>query len=110
MQIEDKIPFEVLGHRVLIDPEIPKDTLDEGALKGFKIVGDGIQREKAATTIGVIVGIGKNAWKAFDDGQPWAKVGDRVYFAKYGGKWITAEDGKEYICCNDEDCQIKVLE
>ena len=92
----------------MIDPEIPKDTLDEGALAGFKIVGEGIQREKAATTKGRIVGVGSNAWKAFDDGLPWASVGDVVYFAKYGGKWVEVE-GKEYVIINDEDVQCKVL-
>lgn len=100
--------FEVLGHRVLIDPEVPKKEIDKGALAGFEIVGDGIEREKAATTVGRIISIGKNAWKAFDDGEPWAKVGDKVYFAKYGGKWVKDEDGKEYVCVNDEDVQIRV--
>lgn len=102
--------LEVVGHRVLIDPEVPKDTVEDGALAGFKIVGESVQREKAATTKGKIVGIGNNAWKAFDNGEPWAKVGDIVYFAKYGGKWIKADDGKEYVVINDEDCQAIVHE
>lgn len=102
---------EVVGHRVLIDPEVPKKEIDDGALAGFEIVGNEIEREKAATTIGRIVGIGPNAWKAFDDGEPWAEVGDKVYFAKYGGKWIEV-DGKEYVIINDEDlvCRVKETE
>lgn len=101
--------IEVLGHRVLIDPEIPKEEIDEGALAGFKIVGDTIHREKAATTQGRIVGIGPNAWRAFDDGLPWAEVGDKVYFAKYGGKFVEIDE-KEYVIINDEDVQAKILE
>lgn len=95
--------IKVCGHRVLIDPETPKKKVDEGALAGFEFVGEGVEREKAATTIGRIVSVGDTAWKAFDDGQPWANVGDRVYFAKYGGKFIKYGD-KEYVIINDEDC------
>ena len=95
--------LEVVGHRVLIEPEHFEEEIDDGALKGFKLdIGDDWKRERAATVIGFIKGIGPNAWKAFDDGQPWAKVGDKVYYAKYSGKVVT--DGKEdYIVCNDED-------
>lgn len=103
--------IEVVGHRVMIDPDVEKEELDDtyGALKGFKLVGESIQREKAATTKGTIVGVGGNAWKAFDDGLPWAKIGDKVYFAKYGGKWVEIE-GKEYVIVNDEDIQAIVKE
>jgi len=95
--------IEVVGHRVLIKPEHFAEEVADGAIKGFKLdVGEDWKRDKAATVIGVIEGIGPNAWKAFDDGDPWAKVGDKVYYAKYSGKTIT-EDDKDYIVCNDED-------
>lgn len=93
--------FEVCGHRVLLDPE----HIDEETEWGFKLdVGDDWKREKAATVIGKIIAVGDTAWKDFSDGKPWAKVGDRVYYARYSGK--TIEDGeKQYVIVNDEDIQ-----
>ena len=97
--------LEVVGHRVLIEPEHFEEEISDGALRGFKLdVGDEWKRERAATVIGVVRGIGPNAWLGFDDGKPWAKVGDRVYYAKYSGKTVTDGD-KNYIICNDEDIQ-----
>jgi len=97
--------LEVIGHRVLIEPKHFDEELAEGALKGFKLdVGEEWKRERAATVMGTIVGVGPNAWKGFDDGLPWAAVGDKVYYAKYSGKTVE-ENGKTYIICNDEDVQ-----
>jgi len=103
------INCEVVGHRVLLKPHFDEDIIDEGALKGFKLdVGETFEREKAGTVVGEVVGIGSMAWKAFDgdnpDWKPWAKVGDIVYFAKYGGKFITIDE-EDYIIINDEDVQ-----
>jgi len=91
--------LEVIGHRVLIEPQ----HFEEESDWGFKTnVGDDWKRERAATVIGTIKGIGPNAWKAFDGGEPWAKVGDKVYYAKYSGKVVM--DGEDsYILTNDED-------
>lgn len=95
--------LEVVGHRVLIKPQHFAEELSDGALKGFKLdVGDEWKRERAATVIGTIMGVGPNAWLGFDNGDPWAKVGDRVYYAKYSGKTVE-EDDVLYIVCNDED-------
>ncbi len=112
------INLEVVGHRVLIQPEYQESEISEGALSGFQMdTGDTFKRELGATQIGTIVGVGPNAWidfKSIDSegnasvGRPWAKLGDRVYFAKYSGKTVKAgEVGNEvdYIICNDEDVQ-----
>lgn len=102
-------PVEVCGHRVLLKPHFDDDVIGDGALKGFQMdVGDTFKREKAATVVGEVVSIGNMAWKAFDgdnpNWKPWAKVGDIVYFAKYGGKFIKVEE-EDYIIVNDEDVQ-----
>jgi len=96
--------LEVVGHRVLIEPEHFAEEIGDGALEGFQLnIGEDWKRDRAATVIGVIKGVGPNAWLGFDNGNPWAKVGDKVYYAKYSGKVVT--DGeKSYIVCNDEDC------
>jgi co-chaperonin GroES (HSP10) len=100
---------KVAGHRVLLKPRFDHEEIQEGALKGFQMdVGETFKREKAATVVGEVVAIGKMAWKAFDgdshDWEPWCKVGDIVYFAKYGGKFITVNE-EDFIIVNDEDIQ-----
>lgn len=49
-----------------------------------------------------VVAVSPAAWKDWFDGTPWAKVGDEVIFAKYGGHIIKDGD-EEYILLNDED-------
>ena len=59
---------------------------------------------RAASCSAIFIPFFSNAWKAFDGGEPWAKVGDRVAFAKYGGFKIEDPDTKEvYRLLNDED-------
>ena len=110
----------VCGHRVLLKATGIDDEIQEGALKGFTFdVGDTHKMEKAATVVGYVAGVGPTAWHAFDkflqDGsenpewKPWASVGDKVYFAKYAGKFITV-DGETYILVNDEDVQAIIEE
>lgn len=92
---------EVCGHRVLIKPWFPEEATEWG----FKLdVGNLHKREQAATQEGRIVDIGPNAWLAFDDGKPWAKVGDMVMFAKYAGKFLKIDD-EDYVIVSDEDVQ-----
>jgi co-chaperonin GroES (HSP10) len=63
-----------------------------------------LERERYAQTFGTIVAIGPTAWKGFDDGAPWAKVGDRVSYAKYGGYLLEDPETKEHFrILNDED-------
>jgi co-chaperonin GroES (HSP10) len=105
MTIDNVSDVKVCGHRVLLDPDFVKEETEWG----FKLdVGETYKRERAATNEGKVVDIGPMAWKAFDgdkpDWKPWAKVGDIVIFAKYGGKFIKVKD-KDYIICNDEDIQ-----
>ena len=99
--------LEPLGHRVLIKVVLKKQT-DSGLV----LVHDE-RFAKAAMEHGEIIAIGPNAWKAFDGGEPWAKVGDRVLFSKYGGKFVIDPDnppvdGEDFIIINDEDCLARI--
>lgn len=91
-----------VGHRVLIEVEEAMLETDWG----FQVVADK-KLEDAAMIEGVVVAAGAQAWKAFGPdftGEPWAKVGDRVYFAPWSGRVIEdPEDGKKYKIMNDED-------
>ena len=88
------------GHRVLVFP----DEVDEKTSGGLYVPVSTKERQANEQIFGTIVKIGVNAWKAFDDGKPWAKVGDRVTFAKYGGFQIEDPVTKEkFRLLNDED-------
>ena len=90
--------IEPSGHRVLIHPE----TVEEVTAGGIILSATTKERDQQATMRGTIIRVGINAWKAFDDGQPWAHVGDKVVFRKYAGEVI--KDGDiEYRVVNDED-------
>jgi chaperonin GroES len=89
------------GHRVLVKP----DPIEEKTASGIVVsVGTTKDREQQAQIFGVITAIGPNAWKGFDDGTPWANVGDKVAIAKYGGFIIRDPDTREeFRLLNDED-------
>jgi len=94
------------GHRVVIKPyELEKvdEVFAKAKKMGLEIPDlDEHKREKNAVNRGILVSIGVNAWKAFDDGTPWATVGDHVLYARYAGTKV--KDGDvEYIVCSDED-------
>jgi len=88
------------GHRVLIKAE----DVDEKTRGGLYLSPTTMERRKNERVIGTIVSIGMNAWKAFDGGEPWAKEGDKIFYARYGGSTIKDPDTQEeFILLNDED-------
>ncbi len=101
-----KSELEVVGHRVLVKPHL-QEEVSEGGI--YIAVGDTFKREQGATQIGTIVGIGPNAWLDFKPGDPWAEVGDKIYYAKYAGKNVTIDE-EEYVIINDEDVQCIIRE
>ncbi len=91
--------IEPAGHRVLIFPDQVSDQ--RGSLYVPQTTRE---REQFAQIFGTVVKVGLSAWKAFDDGTPWAKVGDRVAISKYGGFVIEDPANKfQYRLINDED-------
>jgi co-chaperonin GroES (HSP10) len=127
---QNKIYIKPVGFRVLVLPDVAEDLeafekqedggyLSEGGihLSGKSETIIDIQREKAAEVYGVLVAVGPTAWRAFDNDipgyewQPWAKVGDRVSYAKFGGKFLTDPvTGIEYMLLNDRDITSIILE
>jgi co-chaperonin GroES (HSP10) len=91
--------WKAAGHRIIVKPDDPPEKI------GSVFVPAWVRDNKAFEIIkGTIVDVGPKAWKAFDDGRPWAKIGDRVMFAKYGGSIIEDEETHEkYRLMNDED-------
>lgn len=86
------------GHRVLIKP----DPLEKVTAGGIVLPETDKNRKESAQVRGTVVAVGPQAWKDFSDGTPWAKEGDRVFFAKYGGYEVEIE-GEMHRLMNDED-------
>ena len=95
------MPITPVGHRLLVKP----DPIEEKTVGGIYITTDVTRvRDEQAQTCGTVVAVGKNCWKAFDDGSAWCQEGDHISFAKYGGFVIKdPTDGVEYRLLNDED-------
>ena len=88
------------GHRVLVTP----DPVEEVSAGGIILVSETKDRNTQKQIFGTIAKVGINAWKDFSDGTPWAKVGDRVAFAQYGGFVIKDPiSGEEFRLLQDED-------
>ncbi len=109
--------IEPAGHRVIVKPD-PLSEVEQKALaqhetlqkSGFEIADAKDKgRKQQAVHTGTLMAIGFNAWKAYDNGEPWAVVGDKVHFAKYGG-YEFEEDGVKYRLLNDEDITAIVRE
>src|SRR5687767_6402913 len=93
-----KFRSETLVHRVILKPFITKKTAS-----GIIIAKD--ERKQAVDSDkGEVFMIGPKAWKDFGCDEFPVKVGDTVYYAKYGAKVLKDEVKDElYIICNDED-------
>lgn len=79
--------------------------------KGGIVLAVDKKLERNAFTEGTIVDIGPDAWSAFKTKDEFAglKVGDKVFYAKYSGKWIVdPETQEEFLVVNDEDIVAKV--
>jgi co-chaperonin GroES (HSP10) len=88
------------GHRLIVKPdEIEKMT------KGGLFIPDTTREIKHFKQIfGTVIAIGPTAWKAFDDGLPWAKVGDKIAMAENAGYTIQDPYTEEkFRIINDED-------
>jgi len=106
--------ISVVLHRILVQPdqlEEIDDTHRRAKEMGIVIASDKeLKRERAAVDTGVVLAIGETAFKDFNTDSP-IKVGDRIAFAKYGGKLVTDPfTKKEVLVLNDEDVICKFLE
>ncbi len=114
--------IEALGHRLTIRADKVVDSeaeeLKELATKaGFVLPSTTVKdleqeslREQAAVDQGIVLTIGKTAFKDFG-GEPWCAVGDYVAYAKHAGRWVKDPDTDENILVlNDEDVICRITE
>lgn len=96
--MSNQLPLNPTGFRLLVEIIRMEKTT-----KGGIIIADTIaERRDQAGDKGVIVAIGKDAWKSFDDGEPWAAVGDTVLLKRYVGTIFNYKE-KKYTIINDEE-------
>jgi co-chaperonin GroES (HSP10) len=101
---EKRVPSP-FGSYVIVRPR----DLERKSKGGIIFARADEERARGAMTEGTVVAIGPLAFKdeMNPSGSPWYKVGDRVIFVKYGGKFITYDD-ELYIVFRYEDimCQL----
>lgn len=93
------------GGHVLVLPE----KVEEVTAGGIIIPQDTREREQTGTTVGVVIAIGLDAWTDLNPTEPWAKVGDKVNYAKHAGYGMVGKDGQDYVMMNDVDILAKLL-
>lgn len=96
--------FRVLVKLKKIVPELEKKT-EYGII--YELSTD--QKEKLkqrATQEAYVMALGPTAFKGFDDGHQWCKVGDLVQICKYSGDDLKdIETDEIYRIINDADIQ-----
>ncbi|MCI0561994.1 MAG: hypothetical protein MN733_26195 [Nitrososphaera sp.] len=93
------------GYMVLVKP----DQMGEAVTKGGIVIATEGNRSIAMEDVGTIVAVGPNAWKAYDNGEPWAKVGDRITYARAGGK-VVKQPGSEDKLILIADGDVRLVE
>ena len=101
------------GSKVLIKPDPIKETIGDTS-----IVLPPSEKEKYESGVasGILIAVGPDFCKHVTEvdalgmtqsvrgySEPFAEIGDRIAFAKYGGLRCKGRNGEKYIMCNDED-------
>jgi len=116
----NKSGFTPCGDRVVVLP----DKVEQVTKGGIIIPEKESDKHQLAQVTGVLVAVGPDSWthqitvierrmgngkwreverKRTGYSKDFAKVGDRVCFARYNGLPFDGEDGRQYRLLNDED-------
>lgn len=87
-----------VGDTILVLPDQIESKSASGIITSTEKETD---RLELGQTDGEVIAVSPDAWSDHD--KKWAKVGDRVIFAKYTGMVREGKDGKRYRLVNDED-------
>ena len=96
---------KAIGFRAVVRP----DKFEE-ITKGGIVLAVDEKMEMNAQTTGVIVELGEDFAKDFKPRSPYwgLQPGDRVFYAKYAGKWVKDPvTNEELLILNDEDIMAK---
>lgn len=96
--------FNPVGFGVLVLPDPLEDNLNQEE-DSIIVIPDTVKdSQRIETTIGVVLAYGKCAWRDLVKGEPWCNVGDRILFAKHGGKiFQDPETNEDRILIQDRD-------
>ena len=100
----NKLKYEPVGFRVLVEV-LTEEKITSGGI--ILPETEEMKRRDAGSEVGVIKAIGPTAWKAYDNGLLWAKVGDKIAFARYSGKEFV-DNKTRYRIILDEDVICKI--
>jgi co-chaperonin GroES (HSP10) len=98
-----KMTLKALGNRIIVKPEKVEDCKVTDAGVKLYFAQQTIAAERGAMDRGTVVAVGEFAWD--DYAGPWAKVGDKVMWPKYGGRHVEIDDEDYWILnCADVMC------
>ena len=99
------------GYRVLVRLKKTDKKVDEVSEGGIILETNvDVEAHQYATQEAYVEKLGITAFKSFDEGDPWCKVGDLVLIAKYSGEnRKDLKTGEIYRVINDQDI-IAILE
>ena len=82
--------MKIKGYRILIKVKGAKTTVQEGALKGFKLIHNEAEQrmENSGSQIAEVLDIGPTCWKGGVDEEPWCEVGDTILFSKHASRFV----------------------
>jgi chaperonin GroES len=87
-----------LMHRALVKPK----QVETKTASGIILTENLTRKEQAATEEGEILALGDTFGKDFG-AEVLPKVGDKVLFAKYAGKFIKGDNDIDLVLLNDDD-------
>ena len=93
------------GGHILVRP----DKVEEVTAGGIIMPQETRDREQLGTTVGIVIAIGLDAWSDLNPIEPWAKVGDKINYAKHAGYSMRGQDGQDYVMMNDVDVLARLL-
>lgn len=99
-----KLNASSLAERIIIKPLVEKVT------KSGIVISTDERKQAINTNQGTVYMIGPMAWYDLPE-KPDVKVGDKVYYAKYGAM-VLKVDGMEtfLVMCNDKDILVTFTE
>ena len=97
--------LRAVGYKIIVLPEVVEEKS-----KGGIVLAVDTKMERNAQVTGTIIDIGEDVAAAYKPKTPYwgLKVGDKIWYAKYAGKWVKdTENDREVLVINDEDVCIK---
>lgn len=96
--------LQPIEYKVIVKPDLIEET-DPAIIRlkamGMELPAAEKERDKQKQITGTLVAVGGNAFSDMLGTLP--KIGDKVYFAKYAGLVLTADDKSEFRMMNDKD-------